>query len=507
MPPDPRPSAAEGGTGGKSASAASPAHKKIHRAESSAPAIDILGAMDHPALFRRYFAGTSWHRWRVFLRALFALPMDDADLAVFAEHTGRTTSPTVPFKEAALICGRRGGKSPVLGLLAVYVACFIDHVPHLAAGEVATVAVIAADRRQARTVLRYILGLLRDVPALAALIAAETAESVTLTNRVQIEVHTAGFRTSRGYTLAAVLCDEIAFWSVEESVAPDTEILRALRPGLSSLPSSMLLLASSPYAKRGALYDAFKRHFGRDDARVLVWRGSTEQMNPTIDPAIIAEAREADPEAASAEYDANFRGDITTFVSREVVEAAVVSGRYELSYCAGASYRAFVDPSGGSADSMTLAIAHQDGERAILDAVRERRPPFSPDDVVQEFGALLKLYGLRSVTGDRYAGEWPRERFKVHGIDYELSTKAKSDIYRDLLPALNSGLLELLDLPRLSAQLIGLERRTARGGRDSIDHAPGAHDDVANAVAGVLLATQAPKIQPARRISLPWMVR
>jgi hypothetical protein len=30
-----------------------------------------------------------------------------------------------------------------------------------------------------------------------------------------------------------------------------------------------------------------------------------------------------------------------------------------------------------------------------------------------------------------------------------------------------------------------LERRTARGGRDSIDHPPGAHDDLANAVAGL----------------------
>ena len=173
----------------------------------------------------------------MFLRALFALPMNDADLAVFTEHTGRATPPAVPFKEAALICGRRGGKSRVLALIAVFIACFIDHTPHLAAGEVATVAVIAADRRQARTVLRYVLGLLRAVPSLGALIDVETAESVSLTNRVAIEVHTAGFRTSRGYTLAAVLADEIAFWrSEDDSAAPDTEILRALRPGLVFSP-------------------------------------------------------------------------------------------------------------------------------------------------------------------------------------------------------------------------------------------------------------------------------
>jgi hypothetical protein len=53
---------------------------------------------------------------------------------------------------------------------------------------------------------------------------------------------------------------------------------------------------------------------------------------------------------------------------------------------------------------------------------------------------------------------------------------------------LNSGKVELLGSRRLVAQLIGLERRVSRAGRDSIDHAPGGHDDVANAVAGALLA-------------------
>ena len=56
-----------------------------------------------------------------------------------------------------------------------------------------------------------------------------------------------------------------------------------------------------------------------------------------------------------------------------------------------------------------------------------------------------------------------------------------------LRPRLNSARVELLDSPRLISQLCGLERRTARGGRDSIDHGPGGHDDLANAVAGALV--------------------
>lgn len=408
-------------------------------------------------------------------------------LELYRQHTGRQTWPAKPFSEAALVVGRRGGKSRILALLGTFLATFRDYSPYLAPGEVATVAIIAADRKQARAIFRFTIGLLRAVPTLDSMIEDQTSEVITLNNRVVIEIATASFRVTRGYTFAAVLADETAFWRDEASANPDEEIFRALRPGLSSIPGAILLNASSPYRKSGVLHATFKRHYGKDGARVLVWRGSTAAMNPSIDPAIIAEAYEDDPASAAAEYGAEFRDDIADFVPREVVDACTITGRFELPPMTGARYYAFVDPSGGSADSMTLAIAHTLGIAAVLDAIREVRPPFSPEGVVEDFAALLKLYGLRSVTGDRYAGEWVREPFRTQGIDYKLSEKTKVDIYRDCLPLLNSRRVELLDLPRLSSQLCGLERRTARGGRDSIDHAPGGHDDVANAAAGALL--------------------
>jgi hypothetical protein len=134
---------------------------------------------------------------------------------------------------------------------------------------------------------------------------------------------------------------------------------------------------------------------------------------------------------------------------------------------------------------MTLAIGHRLDDVVIVDCLRERKPTFSPEEVVQEFATLLSSYHVSRVVGDRFAGEWPRERFRERGISYEPAQKPKFDLYRDLLPAINSRKLDLLDDARLLTQLVGLERRTARGGRDSIDHAPGAHDDLANAVAGL----------------------
>ena len=142
---------------------------------------------------------------------------------------------------------------------------------------------------------------------------------------------------------------------------------------------------------------------------------------------------------------------------------------------------------------MTLAVAHRDKDgRTVLDAVRETRPPFSPESVVEEFAGLLKSYRINKVVGDRWGGEFVREPFRSHGVQYELATKTKSDFYRDVLATFNSGRIELLDHPKLIAQLCGLERRTARGGKDSIDHAPNAHDDLANAVAGVAAALAVP---------------
>ena len=73
-----------------------------------------------------------------------------------------------------------------------------------------------------------------------------------------------------------------------------------------------------------------------------------------------------------------------------------------------------------------------------------------------------------------------------HGITVKQSAKPKSDLYGNALAAFNSGRVEIPPDDRLVTQLVTLERRTARGGRDSIDHPPSGHDDRANAVAGLV---------------------
>jgi hypothetical protein len=451
---------------------------------------NIIDAVTSPDWWGPWFPKSeSWAAWRAFWKATFALPMDAEDLRIFQQCTGRTTPPAELPKEIAEVIGRRGGKSRAAATTAAWLAIFVDWRPYLAPGEKALVMLLAADRRQSRVALRYISSLILDHPELKKLVVGQTAESIELRNRVVIEVTTASFRTVRGYSVAALIADEIAFWfDGENSANPAEEVLAAARPAMATMgPNALLLLMSSPHARRGPLWQAHRRYYGKEDAPILVWRAPTKVMNPTVAQSIIDAAYEDDPSRAGAEFGAEFRTDVETYVTREAAEACIVEGRFELPPMANVRYTAFVDPSGGSSDSMTLAIAHREGDRAILDAIREVRPPFSPESVVAEFAALLKTYRVFSVIGDKYAGLWPRERFAVHGITYDAAAKPKSDLYRDFLPAVNGRRVELLDHPKMVAQLCALERRTRRGGGDSIDHPPGgAHDDVINCCAGAL---------------------
>jgi hypothetical protein len=448
--------------------------------------ITIIDAINDKNLFAPWFKDrATWEAWFAFLAALFALPMSDEQRAIYRSCTSRTEPPTARATEAWLICGRRAGKSFILALCAVFLAAFCEWRRYLQAGELGTVMVIASDRKQARTILRYIRGLLTGVPMLAKMILRETAESFDLANSVVIEVATASFRSVRGYTIVAALADEIAFWPSDDSATPDFEIINALKPAMATIPGSVLLAASSPYARKGSLFNAHRRHFGKDGP-VLVWKADTRRMNATVPQSLIDEAMEADPARAAAEYMAEFRSDLSSYIDRDALEAVVSYGVFERAPISGVEYFAAVDPSGGVKDSFALAIAHRENDTAILDCVREIRAPFNPESAVEELSELVISYRCSAVVGDRYAGEWPREQFRKRDIEYKVAEKPTSDLFRDMLPAINSRQVDFVEHERLFNQLLNLERRTARSGKDSIAHPPGSHDDIAAAVAGAV---------------------
>jgi hypothetical protein len=452
--------------------------------------ITLRDALNDPLLLGNAIPGDSWKPWRTLLLASMGEPLLPDEREIFKQLTGRDHESNQRVEEFVVVKGRRAGGSSATGkILIPYLAGLCEH-PTLARGETGVLLCIAADQRQADVILDYAEAAFRGSPILEQLISARTARELRLNNGITIEVRAADFRRLRGLTFIGCIADEVAFWMNEESSNPDTEILNAVRPGLATTGGPLILI-SSPYARRGELWRTYKQHFGANgDPLVLVAQGSTKDFNSTLSQSVIDRAYERDQASAAAEYGGEFRRDLEEFVSREAVLACVSPAVFERPKQHYKVYHAFCDPSGGSSDSFTLAVGHKDlaTKVMVVDAIREMKPPFSPEAVCAEFATVCKSYGISKVVGDRYAGEWPKEQFGKFGIRYEQSAKPKSDLYIDLLAAVNSRRVALLDNGKLINQLCSLERRVARSGRDSIDHAPGTHDDIANAVAGLCAA-------------------
>lgn len=447
--------------------------------------MNIAELMSDTVLVGNAYAGASWAVWKVVLKSAHGLRLTTGELTRFHEVAGDRKPPQKRVRELWVVAGRRGGKDSASALIALHAALFGVSSLVRRPGEKASVLCLACDRSQAAIAHGYIKGLLRNSPLLAPLIVAEDTKSIELEGKVEIIVATNSYRAVRGRTIVVAILDECAFYRSEDSANPDDEVYNALLPSLAST-GGMLIGISSPYKRSGLLWEKWRDHYGQDSDDVLVVHGPSTTFNPTLDQRIIDDALERDPQAAAAEWLAEWRTDISGFLDGDWVDFAVADREPgELPPIAGLVYYAFLDPSGGRGDAMTLAIAHRDKDgRVIVDLVRGRRAPFDPASVVAEFVEILRAYRIRQVTADRYAAEWVTSAFREHDITVKAAEKSKSEIY------LESEVLfarSTISIPRdrtLLTELRNLERRTHRGGRDTVDHPAAAHDDYANSCCG-----------------------
>lgn len=393
--------------------------------------VDVITAMTDEQAFGRWFDGDSWNAWKAVLKAAFALPMTPQELIVLGELSGGRAPPQQRVKQLFVIAGRRCGKDSIASLLAANAAAVEQaHLGRLRPGEMAHVVCLACDRDQAKIVEGYTRSYFREIDDLASMVTRETASGIELSNRVAISIATNSYRQARGRTLLLAILDEVAFYRDENSVSPDIELHRAIMPSLATLPGSMLIGISTPYAKRGLLYQMWKDHFGKDSPNVLVIQARSDQLNPTLDPAMIAREVEADPAAARAEWLGQFRDDISSYVSIELIESAVDQGVYVRPPRPDMTYVGFVDSATGvGTESFCAGIAHKESELIVLDVAYEKPPPFSPAAAVAEVAALFKAYGVAQATGDKFGAGFTIEMFAQHGIEYVYSELDRSQLY------------------------------------------------------------------------------
>ena len=107
-----------------------------------------------PLYFGRGF-GNSWNAWRTILKAAFAVPLDDSELATFHALAGDRAPPDRPVRELWIIAGRRAGKDSIASVVAAHVVAFFSNADRLRPGERALVLNLATDRDQAKICLNY----------------------------------------------------------------------------------------------------------------------------------------------------------------------------------------------------------------------------------------------------------------------------------------------------------------------------------------------------------------
>lgn len=418
-----------------------------------------------------------------FLAAVYGLALDSEQVLVFRQCTGRQYPRPGGYPEAVLITGRQSGKSETASDVVVFEAATAAKSRR---NDGSYALLVAQDQRGAqRALFRYCSQAFEHSPLLAPSVANQTAETIALTNGVTIGVYPCRPAAIRGIRARVAVVDELAFFTATDNRPTDVEMLRAIRPALATTGGKLIIL-SSPYGQAGALWELHRQHYGREDSTTLVWQASAATMNPTLPADYLERMRQDDPDAYRSEVLGEFRAGVATFIDPETLDGCIADWRERLP---GASHRyvGFADPASGSGkDSFTAAVAHQEGERTIVDAVKAWRPPFNPSGATAEAAEFFRSYGVTWIEGDGYAGEYAREGFKAAGVDYRVCELDRSRLYLELLPCLNAAAVAIPNDPALLRELRGLERRRGTSGRDRVDHRPGQHDDRANALAGAV---------------------
>ena len=461
------------------------------------------------AMSRLGMHGDSWAAWVTVARLLDGSELSDEDLRIIRERTGGDP-PEGTIKEFWAVVGRRGGKSQFCGVVAVQRAC--RSYPRVTAPEV---AVIARTLQQGRVVADYARSAAEQLGVLGpggSRLVVPIKDGAT----IRVQPNTSSVR---GPTVVAAVLDEVAHYHTGADAAwSDSDLLTALTPALATVRRPLLMGISSPWRRKGVLAERWKawQAGDRPDGRI-VWHGPTRTMNPTITAARIEAEIKANPSLAS-EFSADFFADGGAWLPPHILADDVVAAMQPNPIRLRVNKKrlhAYADAAGGGGeDSFALAVAEElvverevdwtagyfeektEHRRARLVEVLEIPPPFDPEAAVSRCVEVMRRYGLETVHGDNFGAGLQKAVWRRAGVQYTVGDRTASEIYNEVLPALLSGRVDLVNDPVLIEQLRELIEIAGRDPPPKIDHPPGGHDDVSNAACGALeRALRGPGVQ------------
>lgn len=399
----------------------------------------------------------------------------------------------------AAVCGARGGKTYVLVALRMLHLALTVSLETLAPGEQASGIIVAPDLRLARQALRYVSGAAERRPELAAMVASETSDSLTLRRPdgiVTIEClpATRGGSALRGRSLVGAALDEAAFFRDDSYQVNDVEVFKAVAPRV--MAGGQVVIASTPWAEAGLLYDLHVANHGRPQTALSAHAPTTVLRDDARTRGLVERERLRDPDNAAREFEAEFMAAGSgAFFDPRIIDAAIDPSRpLSLPHSPGMVASVAVDLAFESDASAAVAI-YRDGSGFTVADLLELRPakgsPLTPSAVVGAFASFAKARGAFNVASDVHYRQAAIEYLQAAGLGFrdlpggQSGKVAQYTIARSLL---NDGRVRLPPHPRLIAQLKAIVSKPTPGGGLSISspRQGGSHGDIASAFVGAL---------------------
>lgn len=419
-----------------------------------------------------------------------------------------------------LIVGRRGGKTTLSAMLAIYCAISTNWKPYLKKTPTAHVLILSHSRDFSDEVLDLIRTLIEDSPILSRLInkrMKNTASAMNLAmpfvvegkiqrSRVTIKVGAASKKTTRGTAACAVLCDEIAYWNLDENLKEtDAEILKAVRPNMKQFGRlAMMIKLSSPGIKQGVLYGEYQKwKEGTLPKNYVIFKAPSWVWNTILPKQEFIDEWILDQDGFDTEYRANFVDSLSNFILPEFVDMAVMPG---IKYCAPEGidqrdkmvYKAAIDAAFKN-DHFTFSVVGYNGHR-IKQYISKgwkgtRTEPVKASEVAKYVRQVCKEFDIPIVAADQFAFNPLREIFETYGVtleEYTFNPTFKKKIYFNLKKLVHGQQIDLLDNPIQTKEIKELVVDQTNAGNFKIGHPSGGSDDYSdsNAIASFLVTEE-----------------
>ncbi len=442
---------------------------------------------------------------------LFYVEMTETELYHFM--TNRVYDPKCVeeaqvFNMIDLVIGRRGGKTTLSAMLAIYCAISTNWKPFLRKTPFATVLVLSHTREFSDEIIELIRSLVEASPILSRLINKKKRNTASTLNlkvpwivdnklehsRVQIKTSAASSKSTRGVAACAVLCDEIAYWNLDENLKEtDEKIMKAVRPATKQFGRSALIIKlSSPGIKQGVLYNEYLR-WGKGDLpkNYVVFKAPSWVWNTILPKEEFIIEYELDKDGFDTEYRANFVDSISNFISPEFVDLAVLD---TVKFRApepekDIKYFAAIDAA-FKKDRFTFSLVGV-SENRVTQFVSKgwegtRQNPVKAHEVAEYIKNILKQFPVDFVSADQFAFQPLKEIFDQYNVTLEESVFTptfKKKIYFNLKKLVHSQQLDMLDNATQTKEIKELIVEVAASGTIKIGHPTGGSDDFSDSLA------------------------